>query len=180
MMNYYPDDGRFPLGTRVEVRYPLTAGHRTADRTDWPWVPGEVMTQIRPDQWQVVVTVPRTAQATGQDREDDDATDFLVVFRHISEIKHQPMPGQPAATPPAITPPTVGLQEMIVDLVRAARTLAEATDPTADPAAAPAGRLAPDRAALLEALGHLPEVHRALQRVTENVNLALGVDQAKS
>ena len=39
------DDRRFLDDIRVEVRYPRTRQEELADRTEWPWLPGSILSQ---------------------------------------------------------------------------------------------------------------------------------------
>jgi hypothetical protein len=51
-----PEDGPvFTEDMAVEVRYPRTKQEEQGDRADWPWLPGTVVQQCGPDEWQVVV-----------------------------------------------------------------------------------------------------------------------------
>jgi hypothetical protein len=45
----------YPEDTAVEVRYPLTPEQETGPRSEWPWLPGSVLRQCGPDEWQVCV-----------------------------------------------------------------------------------------------------------------------------
>ena len=49
------NDGRFPDDSRVEVRYPRTRQEEHGDRAAWPWLPGSIVEQCGPDEWQVCV-----------------------------------------------------------------------------------------------------------------------------
>ena len=51
----------FPEDTWVEVRYPLTPEQEHGDREAWPWLPGWVVTECGPDEWQVCVQAPELA-----------------------------------------------------------------------------------------------------------------------
>ncbi len=47
------NDGRFPDDSPVLVRYPLTPAEMDGDRAAWPWVPGYIVTQCGPDEWEI-------------------------------------------------------------------------------------------------------------------------------
>ena len=49
------NDGRFSNDSLVEVRYPLTGWEQQGDRSAWPWLPGSILGQCRPDEWHVRV-----------------------------------------------------------------------------------------------------------------------------
>jgi len=51
----YENDGRFPGDSRVEVRYPRTRQEEHGDRAARPWLPGSIVEQCGPDEWQVCV-----------------------------------------------------------------------------------------------------------------------------
>ena len=38
----------FPEDSWVQVRYPLTSEQEHADRAGWPWLPGWVVSAVRP------------------------------------------------------------------------------------------------------------------------------------
>ncbi len=39
----------------VEVRFPRTKEEERGDRNAWPWLPGTIVQQCGPDEWQVCV-----------------------------------------------------------------------------------------------------------------------------
>ncbi len=41
--------------TPVLVRYPRTTEEERGDRAKWPWLPGTILQQVGPDEWQVCV-----------------------------------------------------------------------------------------------------------------------------
>ena len=49
------NDGRFPDGSLVKVRYPRTPNEEQGDRCAWPWLPGSILGQCGPDEWHVCV-----------------------------------------------------------------------------------------------------------------------------
>ncbi len=84
--------GRFPAGSPVLTRYPLTREQEHGDRSAWPWLPATVAQQVGPDEWEIVVEDRRVAvledgvtcapPGTGE----DDLC-HPVVFRDSSEIR---------------------------------------------------------------------------------------------
>lgn len=67
-VNAYPDD------TPILVRFPLAGGQ---DRELWPWLPGRIIQQCGPDEWDVCVEAPELENADG----------FPLCFRDSSEIR---------------------------------------------------------------------------------------------
>ena len=51
----------FPEDSWVEVRYPLTSEQKSTDRDAWPWLPGWVVAQCGPDEWEICVQAPELA-----------------------------------------------------------------------------------------------------------------------
>ena len=49
---------RFPEDSPVQVKFPLTAEQEHGDRAAWPWLPGWVVAQCGPDEWEVCVQTP--------------------------------------------------------------------------------------------------------------------------
>ena len=56
-----PVTGRFPEGSRVLTRFPLTPEQEACDRSAWPWVPGTIIGQVAADEWDVVIEIPELA-----------------------------------------------------------------------------------------------------------------------
>ena len=50
--------GRYPAGSPVLTRYPLTPEQQAGDRSAWPWVPGTIIGQVAADEWNVVIEIP--------------------------------------------------------------------------------------------------------------------------
>ena len=73
----------------VEVRYPLTREQEHGDRAAWPWLPGWVVSQCGPDEWEICVQTPELAM------EHEGETVFPVCFRDSFELR------APAAEPEA-------------------------------------------------------------------------------
>jgi hypothetical protein len=59
-MTYMANDGRFPDGSAVRVRYPAP-GADEHDRETWPLLPGTVLGQCAADTWHVVINVRELA-----------------------------------------------------------------------------------------------------------------------
>jgi hypothetical protein len=85
------NDGRFPDGSLVEVRYPRNLQEELGDRSGWPWLPGSILGQCGPDEWHVCVE--DRALATLDDggpapvgTADEDLS-FPCCFRDASEIR---------------------------------------------------------------------------------------------
>jgi hypothetical protein len=51
----------FPEDSWVQVRYPLTREQEHADRAEWPWLPGWVVSVCGPDEWEICVQAPELA-----------------------------------------------------------------------------------------------------------------------
>jgi hypothetical protein len=102
---YDPNDGRFPDESQVEIRYParlvndewvpvgaLTRDEGGLSRADWPWLPGTVVGQCGPEEWQVRVDVDELAEDDIDDQVDEDGRPLLwypAVFRDASELRTQ-------------------------------------------------------------------------------------------
>ena len=54
-------DGRWPDGTAVPTPFPVTPEQGRGDRDAWPWLPGTVIGQCGPDEWDVMVEVRELA-----------------------------------------------------------------------------------------------------------------------
>jgi hypothetical protein len=54
MYNQLPD-GQLVEDTPVMVRYPRTPEEEKGDRAAWPWLPGTIVQQCGPDEFQIVV-----------------------------------------------------------------------------------------------------------------------------
>ncbi len=46
------NDDRFPDDSLVEVRYPCTRQEQLGERSAWPRLPGSILSQCGPDEWQ--------------------------------------------------------------------------------------------------------------------------------
>ena len=58
-----PEEGGnpFPDGTPVSTPFPLTPEQARGGRSAWPWLPGTVIGQCGPDEWDVMVEVRELA-----------------------------------------------------------------------------------------------------------------------
>jgi hypothetical protein len=87
------NDGRFPDDSLVEVRYPRSEQEEHGDRSAWPWLPGSVVQQCGPDEWQVCVEDRDVAvredgrRATRKTASRD--LYYPLCFRDGSEIRHR-------------------------------------------------------------------------------------------
>jgi len=111
------NDGRFPDDNRIEVRYPRTRQEEHGDRAAWPWLPGSIVEQCGPDEWQVCVEDRDVAVLwDGRPAPRNTASRNLyypMCFRDSSEIRRPapavPKPGVPALrvdATPAVRRPT--------------------------------------------------------------------------
>ena len=85
------NDGRFPDGSPVEVRYPRSKQEERGDRSQWPWLPGSIIEQGAPDEWYVCLEARELAALEdGRPAPDSTADDdlfFPCCFRDSSEIR---------------------------------------------------------------------------------------------
>ena len=72
---------RFPDDAPVLVRFPRTGAEEQGDRGSWPWLPGTVVQQVGPDEWQVLVEAPELAE------EDGGELLYPVCYRDGSELR---------------------------------------------------------------------------------------------
>jgi hypothetical protein len=102
------NDGRFPYGSAVLVRYPLQPGpeHQPgqphdehlaalrADREAWPWLEGTVEQQCGPDEWLITIEDRRAAVLDdGSPAPEDTPEDDLLhpqAYRDSSEMRAAP------------------------------------------------------------------------------------------
>ena len=77
----YANDGRWPDETPVLVRFPRDKQEERGSREAWPWLPGTVLEQVGPDEWQVLVEDPGLAEAR-----DGDLW-YPCVYRDGSELR---------------------------------------------------------------------------------------------
>ncbi len=84
-------DGMLADETPVFVRYPRTSEEERGGRAKWPWLPGTIVEQCGPDEWQVVIEVRELAtledgSPVPEGTADDDLY-YPLCFRDSSEIK---------------------------------------------------------------------------------------------
>ena len=56
------NDGRYPDESDVLTPYPLTPEQGSGDRAGWPWLPGWIVSQCGPDEWEICVQEPALAR----------------------------------------------------------------------------------------------------------------------
>ena len=75
----------------VEVRFPRTKEEERRDRADWPWLPGTIVQQCGPDEWQVCVEDMSVAMCKDGSkptpRTPSNRLYYPLCFRDASEIK---------------------------------------------------------------------------------------------
>ena len=85
------NDGRFPDGSLVEVRYPRDKQEEQGDRCVWTWLPGSILEQCGPDEWRVCVEARELAMLDDGRSAPDGTADqdlyFPCCFRDASEIR---------------------------------------------------------------------------------------------
>jgi hypothetical protein len=77
----YANDGQWPDESPVLVRFPRTEQEKNGDRAAWPWLPGTVLAQVGPDEWEVLVEDPGLAEAR------DGGLWYPVCFRDCTELR---------------------------------------------------------------------------------------------
>lgn len=85
------NDGRFPDGSLVEVRYPRNKREEQGDRSAWPWLSGSIVSQCGPDEWHVCVEACELAVLDGGSLAPAGTADedlfFPCCFRDVSEVR---------------------------------------------------------------------------------------------
>ncbi len=85
------DSPAFAEDMAVMVRFPRTKEDERGDRANWPWLPGTIVGQCGPDEWQVCVEDMSVAvRADGSKptpRTPKDRLFYPLCFRDSSEIK---------------------------------------------------------------------------------------------
>ena len=75
----------------VLVKYPLTPGQEKGDRAAWPWLPGTIVQQCGPEEWQVCVedmsVAVRKDGSRPTPRTPRNRLYYPLCFRDASEIK---------------------------------------------------------------------------------------------
>ena len=94
MYSSIPEDGPvavFADDTPVLVRYPRTKEEEKGDRSAWPWLPGTIVEQVGPDEWQVVVedlaVAVRKDGSKPTPRTPKNRLYYPFCYRDASEIK---------------------------------------------------------------------------------------------
>jgi hypothetical protein len=77
------NDGRFPDDSPVETRFPLTQEQHDGGRSAWPWLPGTVIRQCGPDEWDVLVEVDELAKV------EDGELSYPACARDASELRRR-------------------------------------------------------------------------------------------
>jgi len=82
------NDGRFPVDSPVEVRYPRSKQEENGERSAWPWLPGSIVEQCGTDEWYVCVEAPVLGDGRSAPR-GTPAEDLYhpCCFRDSSEIR---------------------------------------------------------------------------------------------
>jgi hypothetical protein len=85
------NDGRFPDGSAVLVRYPRSKQEEQDDRSAWLWLPGPILSQCGPDEWHVCVEVRELATLDDSSPAPHSTADedlfYPCCFRDASEIR---------------------------------------------------------------------------------------------
>ena len=85
------DGPAFAEDMAVEVRYPRTKQEEQGDRGNWPWLPGTIVQQCGPDEWQVCVedmsVAVRKDGSKPTSRTPQRNLYYPLCFRDASEIK---------------------------------------------------------------------------------------------
>ena len=83
--------GQLVEDTSVMVRYPRTNEEERGDRTNWPWLPGTIVQQCGPDEWQVCVedisVAVREDGSKPTPHTPKNKLFYPLCFRDASEIK---------------------------------------------------------------------------------------------
>jgi hypothetical protein len=73
------------------VKYPRSKDEERGDRADWPWLPGTILEQCGPDEWQVCVedmsVAVREDGSKPTPRTPKNKLFYPLCFRDSSEIK---------------------------------------------------------------------------------------------
>jgi hypothetical protein len=79
---------QFPDDSTVLVWYP-PCGADARDRSTWAWLPGSIVSQCCPDEWYVVVEVPKLAEPDPSVPNGDAPENVLypACFRDSSELR---------------------------------------------------------------------------------------------
>jgi hypothetical protein len=90
-MHHELPGGQLVEDTPVFVRYPRTPEQERGDRADWPWLPGTIVEQCGPDEWQVCVedmsVAVRKDGSKPTPRTPSNRLYYPLCFRDSTEIK---------------------------------------------------------------------------------------------
>lgn len=85
------NDGRFPDGSAVVIRYPRDKQEEQGDRSAWPWLPGSILGQCGLDEWHVCVEARDLATLDDGSPAPDGTADwgpfFPCCFRDATELR---------------------------------------------------------------------------------------------
>lgn len=77
------------------VRYPLTSEQEHGERAAWPWLPGTIVEQCGPDEWQVCIedmsVAVRKDGSKPTPRTPRNRLYYPLCYRDSSEIKPRPV-----------------------------------------------------------------------------------------
>jgi hypothetical protein len=92
----HENDGQFPDESPVLIRYPLDGPRSVSDRAEWPWLPGTIEQQCRPDEWLVTIEDRRLAELDDASPAPEGTPDEDLLFpqchRDSSELRPTPEP----------------------------------------------------------------------------------------
>jgi hypothetical protein len=90
-MHHELPGGQLVEDTPVFVRYPRTSEEERGDRAAWPWLPGTIVEQCGPDEWQVCVedmaVAVREDGSKPTPKTPQHRLFYPLCFRDASEIK---------------------------------------------------------------------------------------------
>lgn len=81
------NDGRFPDGSDVEVRYPRDDQQAHGDRDQWPWFAAVIECQAGIDEWLVRLTAPELLRLADDSPATEDDLDLPICNRDSGEIR---------------------------------------------------------------------------------------------
>ena len=84
-MSAFKNDGRFPEDSTVLTPFPLTPEQTAAGRDAWEWVPGTILAQVGPDEWDVILD--GRGDLAKPDPDEPGAYDYPTCFRGSSELR---------------------------------------------------------------------------------------------
>jgi hypothetical protein len=85
------NDGRFPDHSSIVVRYPRNLREELGNRSEWPWLPGSILSQCAPDEWNVCVEARELAMLDDGSPAPAGTVDgellYPCCFRDASELR---------------------------------------------------------------------------------------------